>query len=86
MNAVVSPDGITDGETVAARTVAAARGHGLIVRAMGDTVVLAPPLIAETSHFAEAAAKLARALDEVEQTTADADDVVVSDRSHFGEA
>jgi len=86
MNAVVSPDGITDGETVAARTVAAARGHGLIVRAMGDTVVLAPPLIAETSHFAEAAAKLARALDEVEQTTADADDVVVADRSHFGEA
>ena len=48
-----------DGETVAARTVAAARGHGLIVRAMGDTVVLAPPLIAETSHFAEAAATAA---------------------------
>jgi 4-aminobutyrate--pyruvate transaminase len=86
MNAVVSPDGITDGETVAARTVRAARRQGLIVRAMGDTVVLAPPLIAETAHFAEAAAALARALDDVERTTADADDVVVADPGHFDEA
>jgi adenosylmethionine-8-amino-7-oxononanoate aminotransferase len=85
MNAVVSPDGITDGETVAARTVTAARRHGLIVRAMGDTVVLAPPLISETFHFAEAAAKLARALDEVERTSADADDVVVADERTFDE-
>jgi hypothetical protein len=53
---------------------------------MGDTVVLAPPLIAETSHFAEAAAKLARALDDVERTTADADDVVVSDGGSFDAA
>jgi 4-aminobutyrate--pyruvate transaminase len=51
--------------TLAPKVVASTRGHGLIVRAMNDTVVLAPPLISETAHFAEATTKLTHALDAV---------------------
>jgi 4-aminobutyrate--pyruvate transaminase len=61
----MAPSGLADAPALAARLVVAARDHGLIVRAMHDTVVLAPPLISETAHFAEATAKLAAALDDV---------------------
>jgi 4-aminobutyrate--pyruvate transaminase len=62
-----------DAPTLAARLVAAARAHGLVVRAMHDTVVLAPPLISETGHFAEAAAKLRLALDNLTDLQDDRD-------------
>jgi 4-aminobutyrate--pyruvate transaminase len=71
---MASTDG-ADAPALAARVVTAARDHGLVVRAMRDTVVLAPPLISETAHFAEAAAKLRLALDALTDSVADGRDL-----------
>jgi 4-aminobutyrate--pyruvate transaminase len=50
---------------VGGRVGAAASRHGLIVRIVGDRVVLAPPLVIEEDDIAEIGTRLARALDDV---------------------
>ncbi len=52
-------------EKVGARIAKAARRHGLITRAMGDSLGFSPPLIITQAEIAEMFARLRRALDEV---------------------
>lgn len=47
-----------------ARVAALAQKHGLITRAMGDTLAFSPPLIITEAEIDELAARLGRALDE----------------------
>ena len=49
---------------IGARVVAKAQGHGVILRAMGDAVAFAPPLIISETEIAEMLARFRRALDE----------------------
>jgi 4-aminobutyrate--pyruvate transaminase len=49
---------------VATQCVEAAQRHGLIVRALGDVIALAPPLIIDEDEIAELFARLERALDD----------------------
>jgi 4-aminobutyrate--pyruvate transaminase len=49
---------------VGARVAAAAQGAGLITRAMGDALALAPPLVITADEIVEMLARLRRALDE----------------------
>src|SRR6516162_11276941 len=50
---------------VGPRVDAAATRHGLILRVVGDRLVLAPPLIIEVDEINEIGRRLRRALDEV---------------------
>lgn len=50
---------------VGPRVVARAQAHGVILRAMGDAVAFAPPLVIEEADIAEMLARFRRALDEV---------------------
>jgi 4-aminobutyrate--pyruvate transaminase len=50
---------------VGGRVGAAANRHGLIVRIVGDRVVLAPPLVIEEDDIEQIGTRLARALDDV---------------------
>ena len=52
-------------ERVGARVVARAQDHGLILRAMGDTVVFAPPLVIRPHEIEHAVELFSRALDDV---------------------
>lgn len=52
-------------EKVGARIAKAARQHGLIVRAMGDSIGFSPPLVISAAEIAEMFARFGRALDEV---------------------
>ena len=58
--------------TVGARVVAKAQSHGVILRAMGDTVAFSPPLIISETEIAEMLRRFRLALDEAhgELTTA----------------
>lgn len=47
------------------RVGAAAQGHGLVVRVVGDRLVFAPPLIIEAAEIEEIAERFGRALDDV---------------------
>jgi 4-aminobutyrate--pyruvate transaminase len=53
------------GLNVGARVERAARRHGLILRVVGDRLVLAPPLIIEADEIGEIGERLERALDDV---------------------
>jgi 4-aminobutyrate--pyruvate transaminase len=50
---------------VGARVDAASKRHGLILRAVGDRLVFAPPLVIETAEIEEIGERLKRALDDV---------------------
>ncbi|HLO78329.1 MAG TPA: aspartate aminotransferase family protein [Magnetospirillum sp.] len=50
--------------TAGARVVAKAQNHGVILRAMGDAVAFAPPLIISADEIADMLARFRRALDE----------------------
>ena len=50
--------------TVGARVVAKAQAHGVILRAMGDAVAFAPPLVISAEDVGEMLARFRRALDE----------------------
>jgi len=50
--------------TVGARVVAKAQAHGVILRAMGDAVAFAPPLIISEAEIGEMLARFRTALDE----------------------
>ncbi|HTH15399.1 MAG TPA: aminotransferase class III-fold pyridoxal phosphate-dependent enzyme, partial [Magnetospirillum sp.] len=50
--------------TVGARVVAKAQNHGVILRAMGDAVAFAPPLVISAEDIGEMLARFRRALDE----------------------
>ena len=50
---------------VGARIARAARDHGLITRAMGDTMGFSPPLVISETEIVEMFARFARALDEI---------------------
>lgn len=56
---------VAAGRSLGAEVVLRAHHHQLIVRAMGDTIVLAPPLIANVDVLAEAIDRLTAALDDV---------------------
>ena len=49
---------------IGARVVAKAQGHGVILRAMGDAIAFAPPLIISEADIAEMLSRFRRALDE----------------------
>jgi 4-aminobutyrate--pyruvate transaminase len=53
------------GLNVGLRVEEAARGHGLIVRVVGDRLVFAPPLVIEADEIEQIGARLERALNEV---------------------
>ena len=50
---------------VGARVDAASKGHGLILRVVGDRLVFAPPLVIEAHEIEEVGERLERALDDV---------------------
>ena len=52
-------------ERVGTRVVARARGRGLILRAMGDTIVFAPPLVIHPHEVEQAVELFGHALDDV---------------------
>jgi 4-aminobutyrate--pyruvate transaminase len=52
---------------VGAKLAARAQEHGLFVRAIGDAVVMAPPLIITRNEIEDLLARLGRALAETEQ-------------------
>ena len=54
-------------ERVGAGLSKAAEGHGLIVRAMGDTIGFSPPLVISESEIDEVLARFGQALDETWQ-------------------
>ncbi len=55
-------------EKVGPRIAAAARQHGLVTRAMGDTLGFSPPLVITEPEIGEMFARFARALDEIADT------------------
>ncbi len=50
---------------VAAKVVAAAQGHGVILRAMGDAVAFSPPLVIDADEITELLSRFRRGLDQV---------------------
>jgi len=55
---------------IGAHLAARAQEHGLFVRAIGDAVVMAPPLIITVAEIEDLLARLGRALIETEQAAA----------------
>jgi len=54
------------GRAVGAMVVAKAQSHGVILRAMGDTIAFSPPLIITAEEIAEMLRRFGRALDETQ--------------------